>query len=139
MPDPGSPPDRHDLLAAERAHADSALVVLERLTGQRPDDAKLLARTGVAYARAGRKTEAVRAGRRAAELLPPARDANSGPFVQARLAQIYLLVDEPARALETLEPLLRLPGWITPAALRSDPTWAPLRAHPRFAELAGAA
>jgi serine/threonine-protein kinase len=125
--------------AAERAHADSALVLLERLTRARPDDAKLLARAGMAYARAGRKAEAIRLGRRAAELLPPDRDANSGPFVQARLAQIYVRVGEPGLALDTLEPLLALPGWITPAGLRSDPTWAPLRAHPRFAQLAGSA
>ncbi len=124
---------------AERVRADSALLTLEPLLRERPDDAKLLARTGLAYAHAGRKAEAIRAGRRAAELLPPSRDANSGPFVHARLAQIYLLVGEPAAAIDVLVPLLDLPGWITPALLRSDPTWAPLRGHPRFAELAGGA
>ena len=93
----------------------------------------------LAYARAGRKAEAIRAGRRAAELLPPSRDANSGPFILTRLAQIYTLVDEPERALESLEPLLSIPSWISPAELRSDPTWAPLRAHPGFAGLAGPA
>jgi Flp pilus assembly protein TadD len=110
---------------------------LERQVRQRPDDAKLLARAGIAYARAGRKAEAIRAGRRAADLLPPSRDANSGPFVQTRLAEIYTLVGEPELALETLEPLLRMPSWISPAELRSDPTWAPLRTDPRFARLAG--
>ena len=124
---------------AERANADSALVRLERLVGQRPDDAKLLARAGVAYARAGRKAEAIRAGRRAAELLPLSRDANSGPFIQSRLAEIYMLVNEPDRAVATLEPLLEIPSWITPAELRSDPTWAPLRSHPGFRRLAGSA
>ena len=72
-------------------------------------------------------------------LLPPSRDAASGPFVLARLAQIYMLTGDPGRALDTLEALLKLPGWITPALLRSDPTWSPLRAEPRFARLAGAA
>jgi TolB-like protein/Tfp pilus assembly protein PilF/tRNA A-37 threonylcarbamoyl transferase component Bud32 len=124
---------------AERAHADSALPLLERQVRDRPDDAKLLARAGLAYARAGRKADAIRNGRRSVALLPPSRDANSGPFVQARLAQIYIIVGEPALALDTLEPLLALPGWVTPALLRSDPTWAPLRADPRFARLAGSA
>ena len=125
--------------AAERAHGDSARVLLERQVRDRPGDAKLLARAGLAYARSGRKAEAIRAGRRAAVLLPPSRDANSGPFVMTRLAEIYTLVNEPEQALETLEPLLTIPGWISPAELRSDPTWAPLRAHPRFAALAGPA
>jgi TolB-like protein/Flp pilus assembly protein TadD/tRNA A-37 threonylcarbamoyl transferase component Bud32 len=124
---------------AERAHADSALPLLERQLRERPDDAKLLARIGVAYARAGRGADALRSGQRAAELLPPSRDANSGPFVRARLAQIYVLLGENARALDALESLLGLPGWVTPALLRSDPTWAVLRAEPRFARLVGSA
>ena len=124
---------------AERAHADSALPLLDRQLRERADDPKLLARAGLAYARAGRHADAVRYGRRAAELLPPSRDANSGPYIQARLAQIYMLAGEHDRALDTLEPLLALPGWLTPALLRSDPTWAPLRGEPRFARLAGSA
>jgi Flp pilus assembly protein TadD len=113
--------------------------LLERQVRQRPDDAKLLARIGLAYARAGRRADAIRSGLRAAGLLPPSRDANSGPFVLTRLAQIYMLTGDPGRALDTLESLLELPGWITPALLRSDPTWSALRAEPRFARLAGSA
>jgi len=146
---PGSSPARHLLLAeawayrgdraAERAHGDSARVLLERQVRDRPDDAKLLAHAGLAYARSGRKAEAIRAGRRAVALLPTSLDAYSGPFVMTRLAEIYTLVNEPDQALDTLEPLLRIPSWISPAELRSDPIWAPLRAHPRFADLAGSA
>jgi tetratricopeptide (TPR) repeat protein len=123
----------------ERAHADSALPMLERQLRERADDPKLLARTGLAYARAGRYTDAIHYGRRAAELLPPSRDANSGPYVQTRLAQIYMLAGEHDRALDNLEPLLALPGWLTPALLRTDPTWGPLRGEPRFARLVGSA
>jgi eukaryotic-like serine/threonine-protein kinase len=125
--------------AAERAHADSALALLERQVRGRPDDAKLLARLGLAYARAGRRAEALQAGRRAADLLPPSRDATSGPFVMTRLAQIHVLLGQPAPAIEILESLLSVPGWITPALLRSDPTWAPLGSDPGFARLAGSA
>ena len=49
-------------------------------------------------------------------------------LLAAELAERYLL-----------EPLLAMPSWISPAELRSDPTWAQLRAHPRFAGLTGPA
>jgi len=123
--------------AGARASADSARVLLERQVRAWPDDPKVLAWTGLAYARLGRKADAMRAGRRAAELLPPDQDANSSPFVLTRLAQIYTLVNEPDQALEVLEGLLSAPSWISPGELRSDPVWTPLRRHPRFAALAG--
>jgi TolB-like protein/Flp pilus assembly protein TadD/tRNA A-37 threonylcarbamoyl transferase component Bud32 len=120
---------------AARAHGDTAARLLSvRLAGQ-PDDPKLLVRLGLAHAMAGRKAEAVAAGRRAAELLPPSLDANSGPFVLTHLAQIYSLVGEPGPAIETLRPLLSVPSWITVPELRHDPTWAALRSDPRFAAL----
>jgi len=138
---------RYHLLAAEaahyqgrpagaRAHGDSASAQLVRQIRAQPDDAKLLVRLGLAHARAGRKRDAIAAGRRAAELLPPEKDANSGPFVLTHLAEIYTIVGEPDLAIQTLRPLLAMPSWITVPELESDPTWAPLRGHARFAELA---
>jgi tetratricopeptide (TPR) repeat protein len=121
---------------AERAHGDSASAFLQREIRAQPDDAKLLARLGIAHARAGRKREAIAAGRRAAALLPPEKDANSGPFVLTHLAEIYTIVGEPDLAIQTLRPLLAIPSWISGPELESDPTWARLRRHPRFAELA---
>ncbi|HUF34925.1 MAG TPA: tetratricopeptide repeat protein [Gemmatimonadales bacterium] len=120
---------------AVRAHADSAARLLTGRLASEPDDAKLLVRLGLALAMAGRKAEAIAAGRRAAELLPPSVDANSGPFVLTQLARIYTLTGEAGLAVATLEPLLAIPSWISRAGLRHDPTWAPLRAHPRFAAL----
>jgi Flp pilus assembly protein TadD len=121
--------------SAARAYGDSATTRLVRQVRALPDDAKLLARLGLAHARAGRKQQAIAAGRRAAELLPPSKDANSGPFVLTHLAEIYTIVGEPDLAIQTLRPLLAMPSWITVPELRSDPTWGPLRDHPRFGEL----
>ncbi len=125
-----------DREAAARAHGDSASVLLERQIRAQADDAKLLARLGLAHARAGRKRDAIAAGRRAAELMPPDKDANSGPFVLTHLAEIYTIVGEPDLAIQTLRPLLTVPSWISVPELESDPTWASLRGHPRFGELA---
>jgi eukaryotic-like serine/threonine-protein kinase len=122
--------------AAERAHADSARVVLEPRVRSLPDEAKLLGPLALAYSHLGRHAEAVRAGERAAANLPVERDAVSGPFVLGYLARVYLMADRPEQAIAILERLSRLPTWVSPAELRVDPIWDPLRGHPRFQRLA---
>jgi eukaryotic-like serine/threonine-protein kinase len=121
---------------AERAHADSALGILEVRRGARPDDGKLLAILSLAYSHLGRHAEAVRVAERAAERIPVEQDAVSGPFIQSNLALIHMAAGHYDRTIAILERLLNVPGWITPAELRADPIWAPLRSHPRFRTLA---
>jgi hypothetical protein len=41
--------------------------------------------------------------------------------------RIYLLVGEPERSLDQLEPLLKMPYNLSPGWLKIDPTFAPLR------------
>ena len=48
------------------------------------------------------------------------------------MAYIYMMVDEHDLAMDTIEPLLSIPGMASVNLLRVDPIWAPLRGHPRF-------
>ena len=118
-----------------RVAADSARAALERQTAAAPDDPQSHALLGVALAYLGRRPEATRKGKRGRDLLPISRDAEDGPYQQHQLARIYVLLGEPERALDQLEPLLKIPYYLSPGWLRIDPTFAPLRGNPRFERL----
>ena len=117
------------------AYADSARLALEAQSRAAPDDAQRHAILGVALAYLGRKQKAVREGRRGVELLPLNRDAYNGPYVQLQLVRIHVLNGEPGPALDLLEPLLRVPFYVSPGWLRLDPAFDPLRKEPRFQRL----
>jgi serine/threonine-protein kinase len=118
------------------AHADSARRTIEAAFRLAPRDGRLLSRLGVVYSFLGRHQDAIRTGRQAIELVPLTRDADSGPFMVSNLARSYMLAAQPDSAVALLGRLVAVPSWITPAELRADPTWDPLRDHPRFKELA---
>jgi tetratricopeptide (TPR) repeat protein len=123
--------------AKARVYADSARRAFESQITDAPQDglqAQRHAFLGLALAYLGRR-EAVREGQRAVALMPTAKDAQNGPYIQHQLVRIYLLVGEPEKALDQLEPLLKMPYYLSPGWLRIDPTFAPLRGNPRFERL----
>jgi TolB-like protein/Tfp pilus assembly protein PilF len=121
--------------ARARVYADSARLAFEDQLKETPENAQSHVFLGLALAYLGRKAEAVREGERGLALLPVSRDAYSGAYDQHQLARIYLLVGEPDKALDQLEPLLKIPYYLSPGWLRIDPTFAPLKGNPRFERL----
>ena len=130
----------HDLRGETRLariYADSARLEYELQLRAVPDDPWLHAAHGLALAYLGRDTEAATSSDRAGALLPIDQDALFGPQIQHKRLRIHLLTGEHEKALTLLEPLLTVPYWLTPAWLRVDPTFAPLRGNARFERLVG--
>jgi eukaryotic-like serine/threonine-protein kinase len=130
--------------AKARVYADSARLAFEQqLDGSSKRTSSMVstfyaqqhAFLGLSLAYLGRKTAAIREGQRGVALSPISRDAFVGPYVQLQLARIYLVVNEPEKALDQLEPLLKMPYYLSPGWLRIDPNFDPLRGNPRFERL----
>ena len=118
-----------------RTHAEEARKAFEEQLRAAPNDASRHAYLGLALAYLGRKEEAIREGERGAALDPVSKDASLGPYYQHQLARIYILVGEPEKALDQLEPLLKIPYFLSPGWLKIDPNFDPLRKNPRFQKL----
>ena len=119
--------------ARARQEYDVAVPLLEAQVEKNPGQRILLAR---AYAGLGRKEDALREARRAVELVPISKDALFGPSIEASLAAVEARVGEKDAAVVRIRYLLSIPCLLSPAILRIDPTWAPLRDDPRFRRLA---
>jgi len=115
---------------------EAALPVLEAEVKEHPNPYPrhdLLAR---AYAGLGRKADALRELQRAVEILPISKDAWLGPGLEIERAAVEARVGETDAAIERIRHLLSIPCVLSPALLRIDPRWAPLRGDPRFRKLA---
>jgi hypothetical protein len=118
-----------------RIYADSARQALEEQLLAAPQDGVRHSLLGISLAFMGRRMEAIREGHRAAALEPFRGRVVEGPYVRHAFAEIYLLLDEPEKALDQLEPVLKVPYWVSPGWLRIDPIFAPLRGNQRFERL----
>jgi non-specific serine/threonine protein kinase len=114
---------------------DSARVRLESMLSAAPEAAALLSSVAVVYAGLGRHDDAIRAARRATELLPVSTDALTGPGYVRNLAMVYAQVGEQDQAIELIGYLLTIPAGVSVNLLRLAPEFAPLRDDPRFQAL----
>jgi serine/threonine-protein kinase len=119
-----------------RRSFDSARILLEKRVREHPDNPRFHSFLGIVYAGLGRKEEAIREGKLAVELYPVSKDAVDGPDYVDFLAEIYVMVGEYDAALDQIEYLLSIPyARLSVPLLQIDPTWNPLREHPRFKRL----
>jgi len=129
--------------AQAKASAEQARNTLEPLSKEQPDNAFVAAALAVAYAMLDEKEQALNEAQRAMKLVPSSKDQLSGPGFEENLALVEVIIGDNSRAVSILTRLLQTSygGWlysptpITPALLRLDPLWDPLRADPVFQKL----
>ncbi|MGZ5513416.1 MAG: TPR end-of-group domain-containing protein, partial [Chthoniobacterales bacterium] len=83
----------------------------------------------------GEKDAAIASAQRAQELLPVSKDAFDGPAIMEAAAEIYAILGEKDRALQTLEELAKIPSPQSTEMLKLNPIWDPIRDDPRFQQL----
>ena len=131
-----------DTGAAETT-ADKVRNIIEQLRKGQPDNVVFAASLSQAYTVMGKKDSALAEGQRAITLFSYAKDSVSAPALEFNWAVIQMTFGETSRAISTLTRLLQTPYSvglygpppITPAILRLDPIWDPLRSDRRFQKL----
>jgi hypothetical protein len=117
---------------------------LESLLKEQPENHSPFGILALTNAGLGDKTAALALSERAMAVLPTEKDAIIGHAPIEILARVAAQVGEPDRAITALQKLLSIPYAgplvedlpLTPALLRLDPMFDPLRNDPRFQKLA---
>ena len=122
---------RDDSATAESAFT-AARDEMAKVVDEQPDYAEALSVLGMSNAALGRKEDALRESRRAAELFSVTKDAVTGGEILRNLAVNYAWAGEKDLALKQLEEVVHIYSPISYGQLRLHPWWDPLRDDPRF-------
>jgi serine/threonine-protein kinase len=138
-------------MAGAKVTAEQLRNTVESDCKEKPDNPDAAIQLALADALLGERDSALREAERAIMLSPNSKDGvpgsaimlSPGPNYEEILALSQTVLGENSRAISTLTRLLKTPYGsfiygqvpVTPALLRLDPLWDPLRADPAFQKL----
>ncbi len=124
---------KKDLLA--RSEYEKAAIFLEAQAKERPENAAVFAALGKAYAGLARKEDAIREGKKAMKMVPISVDKFMAPGYIIDMAEIYTILGDYDQALNEIEEVLAMPFSFSAKSLALNPSWDPLRSHPRYKQI----
>ena len=123
-----------DSARATAAFRECREILAQRLI-VKPEHARTIAVLAQVDAGLGQKDLAIREAQHAIDLMPISKDIYDGALVLEGLAQVYTWSGDRDRAIELLQKLVTMPGYINYGRLKLHPLWSPLRGDPRFEKI----
>src|SRR6266704_1572337 len=123
----------------DSARATAAFRQCREILAQRlivkPEHARTIAVLAQVDAGLGQKDLAIREAQHAIDLMPISKDIYDGALVLEGLAQVYTWSGERDHAIELVQKLVTMPGYINYGRLKLHPLWSPLRGDSRFEKI----
>jgi TolB-like protein/Tfp pilus assembly protein PilF len=126
--------EKGDSAKAQAEFRECREILAQRLV-VKPEHARTIAVLAQVDAGLGQKDLALQEEQHAIDLMPTSKDIYDGALVLEGLAQVYAWTGEPDRAIEVVQKLLSMPGYVNYGRLKLHPLWAPLRGDPRFQKI----
>jgi TolB-like protein/phage shock protein PspC (stress-responsive transcriptional regulator) len=123
-----------DTAGATAAFRECREILAQRLS-VKPEHARTIAVLAQVDAGLGEKDLAIREAQQAIDLMSISKDIYDGALVLEGLAQVYAWSGDRDRAIELLQKLVTMPGYINYGRLKLHPLWSPLRGDPRFEKI----